>query len=224
MRGVEGIEPDVYITDPTTVMLRPFNAVYEFLAQMIARYFAFGHETPEQRKVLAHSAVRLMFQAIKPLGFLLARLPVGPDHPDVTAGANLQLPHRASFLLPHCRSAWLRFAERLASDRAKLTQILTRSGTALIVASVAIPVLLVAGSGSRIARQLLGPLWTWVSLILLIGVGIAMTPLAAGPMRRVRKALGLQMGKPRRANLRRCRLPTPRWRAPVLRSCRNSRR
>ena len=78
-----------------------------------ARYFAFGHETPEQRQVLAHVAVGLMFQAIEPLGLLLARLPVGPDHPDVTAGANFQLPYRASFLLPHRRSAWLRFAERL---------------------------------------------------------------------------------------------------------------
>ena len=54
-----------------------------------------------------------MFGAIKPLGLLLARLPVGPDHPDATAGANFQLPYRASFLLPHRRSAWLRFAERL---------------------------------------------------------------------------------------------------------------
>jgi hypothetical protein len=54
-----------------------------------------------------------MFQAIKPLGLLLARLPVGPDHLGVTAGANFQLPYRASFLLPHRRSAWLRFAERL---------------------------------------------------------------------------------------------------------------
>ena len=81
--------------------------------QMIARYFAFGHETPEQRQVLAHAAVGLMFQAIKPLGLLLARLPVGPDHPGVTAGASFQLPYRASFLLPHRRSAWLRFAERL---------------------------------------------------------------------------------------------------------------
>ena len=44
---------------------------------------------------------------------MLARLPVGPDHPDVTAGANFQLPYRASFLLPHRSSAWLRFAERL---------------------------------------------------------------------------------------------------------------
>jgi hypothetical protein len=93
MRGVEGIEPDVYITDPATGGCSDlFNAVYELLLQMIARYFAFGHETPEQRKVLAHAAVGLMFQAIRPLGFLLARLPVVPDHPDVTAGANFQLP------------------------------------------------------------------------------------------------------------------------------------
>src|SRR5215470_14703563 len=114
VRGVEGIEPDVYITDPTTGGCSDlFNAVYELVLQMIARYFAFGHETPEQRQVLAQAAVGLMFGAIKPLGLLLARLPAGPDHPGVTAGANFQLPYRASFLLPHRRSAWLRFAERL---------------------------------------------------------------------------------------------------------------
>jgi len=114
MRGVEGFEPDVYITDPTTGGCSDlFNAVYELLLQMVARYFAFGHETPGQRQVLAHTAVGLMFQAIEPLGIMLARLPVGPDHPGATAGANFQLPYRASFLLPHRRSAWLRFAERL---------------------------------------------------------------------------------------------------------------
>lgn len=113
MRAVEGIEPDVYITDPATGGCSDlFNAVYELVLQMIARYFAFGHETPGQRQVLAQAAVGLMFEAIKPLGLLLARLPVGPDHPGVTAGANFQLPYRASFLLPHRRSAWLRFAER----------------------------------------------------------------------------------------------------------------
>jgi hypothetical protein len=113
-RGVEGIEPDVYITDPTTGGCSDlFNAAYELVLQMIARYFAFGHETPGQRQVLANAAVGLMFDVIKPLGLLLARLPVGPGHPGVTAGANFQLPYRASFLLPHRRSAWLRFAERL---------------------------------------------------------------------------------------------------------------
>jgi hypothetical protein len=114
MRSVEGIEPDVYISDPATGGCSDlFNAVYELLLQIIARYFAFGHETPQQRQILAHAAVGLMFGAIKPLGLMLARLPGGPDHPGVTAGANFQLPYRASFLLPHRRSAWLRFAERL---------------------------------------------------------------------------------------------------------------
>ena len=114
MRGVEGIEPDVYISDPVTGGCSDlFNAVYELLLQMIARYFAFGHETPGQRQVLAGAAVGLMLQVIKPLGLLLAALPVGPDHPGLTAGASFQLPYRASFLLPHRRSAWLRFAERL---------------------------------------------------------------------------------------------------------------
>jgi hypothetical protein len=114
VRGVEGIEPDVYITDSDTAGCSDlFNAVYELVLQMIARYFAFGHETPEQGQALAHVAVGLMFQAIEPLGLLLARLPVGPDHPGASAGANFQLPYRASFLLPHRRSAWIRFAERL---------------------------------------------------------------------------------------------------------------
>jgi hypothetical protein len=114
MRAVEGIEPAAYISDPATGGCSDlFNAVYELLLQMTARYFAFGHETPEQREILAHAAVGLMFRAIKPLGLLLARLPVGPDYPEATAGASFQLPYRASFLLPHRRSAWFRFAERL---------------------------------------------------------------------------------------------------------------
>jgi uncharacterized Fe-S cluster protein YjdI/CDGSH-type Zn-finger protein len=114
MREVEGVAPDVYISDPDTGGCSDlFNSVNELLLQMIARYFAFGHETSEQREVLASTAVGLMFRAIKPLGLLLARLPVGPDHPGVTAGANFQLPYRASFLLPHRRSAWIRYAERL---------------------------------------------------------------------------------------------------------------
>ena len=114
MRGVEGVEPVVTITDPATGACSDlFNAVYELLLQMVARYFAFGHETAAQRQVLARAAVTLMFTAIKPLGLLLAQLPVGPEHADATAGANFQLPYRASFLLPHRRAAWIRFAERL---------------------------------------------------------------------------------------------------------------
>jgi len=137
MRAVEGIEPDVYITDPATGGCSDlFNAVYELLLQMIARYFAFGHETPEQREVLANAAVDLMFQAIKPLGLMLARLPVGPEHPGATAGANFQLPYRASFLLPHRRSSWIRFAERL-DDLAAFAVDLHPSGGEDTLAEVA---------------------------------------------------------------------------------------
>jgi hypothetical protein len=114
MRAVEGIEPDFYITDRATGMASDlFNAIYELLLQMIARYFAFGHETAEQRAVLARVAVDMMFAAIDPLGLLLAQLEVGPEHPGLTAGANFQLPYRSNFLLPHRRSAWIRFVERL---------------------------------------------------------------------------------------------------------------
>jgi hypothetical protein len=135
MRPVEGIEPDVYITEPATGGCSDlFNAVYELVLQMIARYFAFGHETPQQRKVLAHEAVGLMFTAIKPLGLLLARLPVGPDHPGATAGANFQLPYRASFLLPHRRSAWIRFAERLDELAAFAAGLEPPAGTDVLAA------------------------------------------------------------------------------------------
>jgi hypothetical protein len=114
VRGVEGIEPDVFISDPITAAVSDvFNAVYDLILQMIARYFAFGHETDEQRHVLADVGITLMFIAIKPLGLLLAKLPVGEADLDATAGANFQLAYRASFLLPHRRSAWIRFAERL---------------------------------------------------------------------------------------------------------------
>jgi hypothetical protein len=138
MRGVEGFEPDVYISDPATGGCSDlFNAVYELLLQMIARYFAFGHETPGQRQVLAQAAVGLMFDAIKPLGLRLATLPVGPNHPGVTAGASFQLPYRASFLLPHRRSAWLRFAERL-DELAAFADRLRPPEEADVVAAVAL--------------------------------------------------------------------------------------
>jgi hydrogenase maturation factor len=124
VRPVEGVEPDVYITDATTAAVSDlFNVVYDLVLQMIARYFAAADETEEQRGALAHGLVMLMFTAIKPLGLLLATLPVGPEHPGATAGANFQLAYRASFLLPHRRAAFVRFRERLAEAAAFATNV-----------------------------------------------------------------------------------------------------
>jgi hypothetical protein len=115
VRGVEG-EPltGPRITDPTTAAVSDlFNVVNDLILQMVCRYFAFGHETGEQHGTLADAAVGLMFGAIKPLGLLLATLPVSDSLPGATAGANFQLAYRSNFLLPHRRVAWVRFSERL---------------------------------------------------------------------------------------------------------------
>lgn len=114
VRTVEG-EPlaGPLITDTTTAAVSDlFNVINDLILQMTCRYFAFGHESAAQLKVMADAAVGLMFGAIKPLGMLLATLPVG-DGSGATAGANFQLAYRSNFLLPHRRVAWLRFAERL---------------------------------------------------------------------------------------------------------------
>jgi hypothetical protein len=102
------------ITDPATAAVSDlFNVVYDLVLQMLCRYFAFGHETDEQLGVLAEATVTIMYGALKPLGLHLATMPVGASAPGHTAGANFQLAYHASFLLPHRRVAWLRFAERL---------------------------------------------------------------------------------------------------------------
>ena len=101
------------------------------------------------------------------------------------------------FIVAHAVSAVSIFQVRAESDRAKLTAILTRSGTALIVAYIALLAILIAGIWLGFLGSYWGRLWIWVSLVLLVGVGIAMTPLAAEPMRKVRAALGMQMGKPK---------------------------
>jgi hypothetical protein len=125
VRGVEGLPlTGPLITDPTTAAVSDlFNVVNDLILQIVCRYFAFGHETREQLGTLADAAVSLMFGAIRPLGMLLASLPVGDDSPGRTAGANFQLAYQANFLLPHRRVAWVRFAERLDEAAALATGI-----------------------------------------------------------------------------------------------------
>lgn len=152
VRGVEGIDPDVLITDPVTgAVSDAFNAVYDLLLQMIARYFAFGHETDEQRHVLADVGITLMFIAIKPLGLLLARMPVGSGDRGVTAGANFQLAYRASFLLPHRRSAWIRFSERLEEIADALDAVDAGADAAKVLDAVAAGL---RDMSARLAKQI----------------------------------------------------------------------
>lgn len=99
------------------------------------------------------------------------------------------------FIVAHAVSAVAIFQVRAESDRVKLTAILNRSASALLIATIAVIVVLISGIVAGIIGSSFGRLWIWVALVLLVGVGGAMTPFAAIPMANVRTALGIQKVK-----------------------------
>ena len=102
------------ISDPFTARCMDLlNAVYEVLLQLLARYFAHTDETPEQLAILADVAVGLMYVAIKPLGSLVTRLPVGPNDFGLNAGPSFELFYAVDYLLPHRDAAWAVIEERM---------------------------------------------------------------------------------------------------------------
>lgn len=139
VRGLGDADPAGPLIDDaaTAAVSDLFNVVYDLILQMLCRYFAFGHESGQQSQTLARAAVSLMFGATRPLGTLLASMPVGPSHPGATAGANFQLAYKSNFLLPHRRVAWIRFSERL-DEAAEFAEGLALEGEAArVVAGVA---------------------------------------------------------------------------------------
>lgn len=89
------------------------NAVNEVVLQLLARYFAHTDETDDQLGTLADVAVSLMYGAIKPLGGIVTRLPIGPEYPGATAGPSFELFYAVDYLLPHREAAWTVIEERL---------------------------------------------------------------------------------------------------------------
>ena len=112
------------ITDPDTARVADlFNVGYEVLLQLFSRYFAHTEETDAQLKLLADSGFAVMFRVLRPLGELLTRLPVGPQHPGRTAGATFELFYEADYLVPHLRAAWIVLTERLREAAASCAAI-----------------------------------------------------------------------------------------------------
>ncbi|HEX2194191.1 MAG TPA: ferritin-like protein [Candidatus Limnocylindria bacterium] len=104
----------VLITEPFTARVTDLlNAVYEVILQLLARYFTNTDESPAQLSTLADVAVGLMYGAVKPLGGLITRLPVGVERPGVTTGPALELFYDVDYLLPHREAAWTIMEERL---------------------------------------------------------------------------------------------------------------
>jgi CDGSH-type Zn-finger protein/truncated hemoglobin YjbI len=108
-----GEEVDL-ITDPRTARIAELgNVAYEVLLQMLYRLLCHVDETDQQIHTLSKVSVGLMFDAIEPLGEILTSLPVGPNHPDRTAGPTFELFYQPDYLLPHLRAAWVLMAEHL---------------------------------------------------------------------------------------------------------------
>ena len=106
--------PVPIISDPfTSRCVDLLNAVYEVILQLLARYFAHTDETEDHLAVLAEVSVGLMKNVVKPLGGLVTRLPVGPEHPGATAGPTFELFYGVDYLLPHRDAAWAVMEERI---------------------------------------------------------------------------------------------------------------
>jgi CDGSH-type Zn-finger protein/truncated hemoglobin YjbI len=90
-----------------------FNVSYEILLQIFERYFAHTEESDEQLGTLAGATVGIMLRVLRPLGNLITTLPVGPDHPGMTAGPSFELFYENDYLMPHREAAWALLEERL---------------------------------------------------------------------------------------------------------------
>jgi hypothetical protein len=114
VRAPETGESVDLITEVRTARIAELgNVAYEVLLQMLYRLLCHVDETDTQIETLSRVSVGLMFDVIEPLAEILTALPVGPEHPDHTAGPTFELFYQPDYLLPHLRAAWLLMAEHL---------------------------------------------------------------------------------------------------------------
>jgi len=138
------------IEDPFTIKVSDyFNAAYDLLVQMLARFFAHTEESDDDLTTLVQTAIDGMFSVILPLGELLTRLPMGPSHPGKSAGPAFGIYRQTADVLPHRRAAWLLFHERLAELAAFGNRLRAERPTA--------PQLMAAADGFRAMAARLEP-------------------------------------------------------------------
>lgn len=95
-----------------------------------------------------------------------------------------------AFAAGHGVSMFVAFQIRRDRDRERLEALLDLSGWSLGLAGVGLLVLLATGILAGIVLGSWSRSWIWISLVLLIVIGGAMTPIGSGYFTRVRVALG----------------------------------
>ena len=132
VRPATGDVPLPLIGDHTTSHVADlFNVIYEVLLQVLARFFVQDANGAEGRRALAEVAVKIMFEAIDPLGELLTRLPFGPEQPGATAAPTFELFFESGYLFPHRAAAWVLLEERLREAAEFARRIEEQRGTPL---------------------------------------------------------------------------------------------
>lgn len=94
------------------------------------------------------------------------------------------------FVAGHGVSMFVVFQARKERDRARLGALLDVSGWSIGIATLGMLILLVAGIVAGVVLQSWDKLWIWVSLVLFLVIGFAMTPIGGGYLRGLRVALG----------------------------------
>jgi CDGSH-type Zn-finger protein len=90
-----------------------FNVAYETMLLMLLRFFSHTEESDAELERLSRATLRIMTTVIRPLGEALTKMPVGdPTYAGMTAGPGFGY-NRDISLLPHKKSAWIFFGERL---------------------------------------------------------------------------------------------------------------
>ncbi len=91
----------------------------------------------------------------------------------------------------HGVSAFVMFRIRAERESARLAALLDLSSSSLVISSIGLLVAIVLGIAAAINGGHFAKLWPWATIIILVVVIGAMTPLAGIPMNNVRRALGM---------------------------------
>ena len=91
----------------------------------------------------------------------------------------------------HGVSAFAMFQVKNETDRTRIAAVLDLSTRSLLVAGIGLVVAVVLGIVAAAMHGYFGQLWPWVSMVVVVIIWIAMTPMAANPMIGVRKVLAM---------------------------------
>lgn len=91
----------------------------------------------------------------------------------------------------HGTSAFAMFQARRETDRTRLAAVLDLSGLSLGVAGIGLIVAVLLGIAAAIMGSHFGRAWPWASIVVVVVLFGAMTPIGANPMSRLRQVLGL---------------------------------